>query len=197
MPVHPHTSAPTALHESDPAMNPRKPDLPRSAIPTHPVDATGDTSTATGAPATGSPTGDPESSDAQLLDRLVHMSLRLRIRGVDLESTTGLLGRELDLVALLTASGPTSVKSLVADLGLPRSTMTAIVDRLQERGLVVRLPNPQDRRSVVLEATPAAHDALKRYQAGMMGLVDHIKKVLSEAERDEFTRLVAKMADTF
>ena len=32
---------------------------------------------------------------------------------------------ELDLLALLTSSGPTSVKSLVADLGLPRSTMTA------------------------------------------------------------------------
>jgi len=135
--------------------------------------------------------------DRPLLDLLVHMSLRLRLRGIDLESTTGLFGRELDLVALLTASGPTSVKSLVADLGLPRSTMTAIVDRLQERGLVTRHPNPQDRRSVVLEATPAANNALKRYREGMMDLVEHIKKVLPEAEQDEFTRLVGKMADTF
>lgn len=161
------------------------------------------------APATQSPDGasrvardtnglqNVPSRDRVLLDLLVHMSLRLRLRGVDLESTTGLHGRELDLVALLTASGPTSVKSLVADLGLPRSTMTAIVDRLQERGLVNRHPNPQDRRSVVLEATPAAVAALQRYHEGMMGLVKHIKKVLPEAEQDEFTRLVHKMADTF
>jgi DNA-binding MarR family transcriptional regulator len=135
--------------------------------------------------------------DKILLDLLVHMSLRLRLRGVDLESSTGLFGRELDLVALLTAAGPTSVKSLVADLGLPRSTMTAIVNRLQDRGLVNRHPNPQDRRSVVLEATPAAQDALRRYHEGMMGLVSHIKKVLPEAEQDEFTRLVHKMANTF
>ncbi len=135
--------------------------------------------------------------DRRLLDLLVHMSLRLRLRGVDLESSTGLFGRELDLVALLTASGPTSVKSLVADLGLPRSTMTAIVDRLQERGLVNRLPNPQDRRSVVLEATAAAVEALGRYHVGMMGLVGHIKKVLPNHEQDEFTRLVRKMANTF
>lgn len=137
------------------------------------------------------------SRDRELLELLVHMSLRLRLRGIDLESSTGLFGRELDLVALLTASGPTSVKSLVIDLGLPRSTMTAIVDRLQDRGLVTRHPNPQDRRSIVLEATPAAFEALRRYHEGMMGLVDHIKHVLPEAERDEFTRLVRKMADTF
>jgi DNA-binding MarR family transcriptional regulator len=135
--------------------------------------------------------------DRALLELLVHMSLRLRLRGVDLESSTGLAGRELDLVALITAGGPTSVKSLVADLGLPRSTMTAIVDRLEERGLVERRPNPDDRRSVILEATPAAFEALGRYREGMTNLVDHIKRVLPEAEQDEFTRLVRKMADTF
>ena len=135
--------------------------------------------------------------DTRLLELLVHMSLRLRLRGVDLESSTGLHGRELDLVALLTAGGPTSVKSLVADLGLPRSTMTAIVDRLQERGLVDRRPNPEDRRSVVLEATPAAIDALRKYHEGMAGLVEHIKRVLPDEERDALTRLVGKIADTF
>ena len=146
---------------------------------------------------TASPLNDLPVEDRVLLDRMVHMSLRLRLRGVDLETSTGLFGRELDLVALLTAGGPTSVKSLVADLGLPRSTMTAIVDRLQERGLVIRHPNPQDRRSVVLEATPAAHSALQRYHEGMLGLVDHMKKVLTEEETGEFSRVLRKMADNF
>ena len=125
------------------------------------------------------------------------MSLRLRLRGIDLETSTGLFGRELDLVALLTAGGPTSVKSLVADLGLPRSTMTAIVDRLQERGLVTRRPNPQDRRSVVLEATPVAEEALNRYHEGLFGLVEHLKKVLDDQERREFQRLLEKMGDSY
>jgi DNA-binding MarR family transcriptional regulator len=137
------------------------------------------------------------ADDQSMLETLVDLSLRLRLRGLDLESTTGLAGRELDLVALLTSSGPTSVKSLVADLGLPRSTMTAIVDRLQERGLVIRHPNPEDRRSVVLEATPAAHEALRRYHEGMMGLVEHIKKALTESEVAELDRLIQKFADGF
>lgn len=134
--------------------------------------------------------------DRALLESMVQMSLRLRLRGVDLESATGLSGRELDLVALLTASGPTSVKSLVADLGLPRSTMTAIVDRLEERGLVLRHPNPSDRRSVVLEATPQASEALIRYRNEVLTLVEHIKRVLNDDEARTFSNSIQKIADT-
>ncbi|HPG25184.1 MAG TPA: MarR family transcriptional regulator [Myxococcota bacterium] len=125
---------------------------------------------------------------------LVRLSLDLRLRGIDLESSTGLSGRELDLVALLISSGPTSVKSLVADLGLPRSTMTAIVDRLEERGLVKRMPNPEDRRSIVLEATPSAAEALTRYRQGMRGFVEHMRKVISPGELDGFARTMQKVA---
>lgn len=134
--------------------------------------------------------------DRLLLESMVQMSLRLRLRGVDLESATGLTGRELDLVAMLTASGPTSVKSLVADLQLPRSTMTAIVDRLEARGLVLRHPNPSDRRSVVLEATPEAADALIRYRNGVMTLVEHIKRVLSDEEAQQFAASIEKITST-
>jgi DNA-binding MarR family transcriptional regulator len=134
--------------------------------------------------------------DRFLLESMVQMSLRLRLRGVDLETATGLSGRELDLVALLTASGPTSVKSLVADLQLPRSTMTAIVDRLEERGLVLRHPNPSDRRSVVLESTPRAAEALIRYRDGILTLVEHIKRVLSEDEAQSFAKSIQKVSES-
>ena len=137
-----------------------------------------------------------ESLDRTLLESMVQISLGLRLRGVDLESATGLSGRELDLVALLTSSGPTSVKSLVADLQLPRSTMTAIVDRLEDRGLVLRHPNPMDRRSVVLEATPQAAEALIRYRKGVMTLVEHIKRVLSADEAKTFASSIQKIAQT-
>lgn len=148
------------------------------------------------APKNAAPTN-AKQQELDLLDLFVKLSLKLRLRGVGLESSTGLFGRELDLLAMLTEAGPTSVKSLVADLGLPRSTMTAIVDRLQARGLVLRHPNPEDRRSVVLEATPAAEQALHRYRAGMLDLVRHSAKVLDEAERDALVRLVRKLAATF
>jgi DNA-binding MarR family transcriptional regulator len=142
-------------------------------------------------------TTDILNQDGMLQQLLVQMTLRLRLRGVDLESSTGLSGRELDLVALLGSSGPTSVKSLVADLGLPRSTMTAIADRLEARGLIKRLPNPQDRRSVILEATPSASEALLRYRDGMQSFIQHLKAVLGKDEQAQFTHLIRKIDESF
>jgi len=147
-------------------------------------------------PGSDTPTDKPTDKEPALLERLVQITLRLRLRGVDIESSTGLSGRELDLVALLTASGPTSVKSLVADLGLPRSTMTAIVDRLEARGLVNRLPNPQDRRSVILQATPVAFDALLRYREGMKTFAQHLEGLLEDEEQDQLARLIEKIANS-
>jgi DNA-binding MarR family transcriptional regulator len=115
---------------------------------------------------------------------------------VDLESSTGLSGHELNLVALLSAWGPTSVKVLVAELAVPRSTMTAIVDRLQARELVNRQPNPLDRRSVILEATPSAQDALLRYRDGMQSFVDHLEAVLAPDEQEHLVRLTRKIAES-
>ncbi len=137
-----------------------------------------------------------DDHDRTLLESMVRLSLRLRLRGVDLESATGLTGRELDLVALLTESGPTSVKSLVADLRIPRSTMTAIVDRLEERGLVVRQPNPSDRRSVVLESTALARESLLHYRNGVSTLVEHIRRVLDDDEADALAISIKKIENS-
>ena len=141
--------------------------------------------------------GDVWTRDQVLQKLLVQMTLRLRLRGVDLESSTGLSGRELDLVALLGSSGQTSVKSLVADLGLPRSTMTAIVDRLEARGLIKRLPNPQDRRSVILEATPSGLEALLRYQDGMLDFARHLRAILGQEEQAQLIHLIQKIDESF
>lgn len=137
-----------------------------------------------------------DDRDRNLLESMVRLSLRLRLRGVDLESATGLTGRELDLVALLTESGPTSVKSLVADLRIPRSTMTAIADRLEERGLVLRHPNPSDRRSVVLESTALARESLLQYRKGVSTLVEHIRKILDDDEAEALAVSINKIENS-
>jgi DNA-binding MarR family transcriptional regulator len=135
----------------------------------------------------------PEGS---LSDLLYTTSLQLRRKISDLESTSGLSGRELDLISLLCQLGPTSVKDLVADLRLPRSTMTAVVDRLEARGLVKRRPNPHDRRSIVLDATPTAADALERYRKGVHIFIERFANRLSEDDRVALARIVGQLTRT-
>ena len=48
-----------------------------------------------------------------------------------------------------------SQSELGTAVGIDRSTMVAVIDRLESRGWVVRAPSPNDRRSYALELSPA------------------------------------------
>ena len=62
---------------------------------------------------------------------------------------------EAHILAHLIASGATTVGGLHRALAHRRSTLTSILDRLFERGLITRQTSPSDRRSFVIDLTPA------------------------------------------
>lgn len=55
---------------------------------------------------------------------------------------------------ILDQRGPLTASELAEALGLSRSAVTAVLDRLEERRYVRRAPNPDDRRQVVATLTP-------------------------------------------
>jgi DNA-binding MarR family transcriptional regulator len=66
---------------------------------------------------------------------------RVQLRGPDLEI--------LDLVA---RHGPLSPSEVAAATGVHPATLTGIVDRLEQGGWLTRVPDPEDRRRIRLEA---------------------------------------------
>ena len=75
----------------------------------------------------------------------------------DLRLTPG----EINALAALGAGAQTA--RALADATAQRpSTLTGVLDRLERRGLVVRRPNPADRRSTLIEPTADGHVAVRR-----------------------------------
>jgi DNA-binding MarR family transcriptional regulator len=75
--------------------------------------------------------------------------------------TTSALSRaEAQLLSAL-QERPLRVTELAASQALAQPTVTQLVGRLAERGLVERLRDPADRRVVLVSATPAGRDALE------------------------------------
>ena len=60
----------------------------------------------------------------------------------------------------LLETGPMSPKRIAAQLALRSGSVTALIDRLENKGLVRRRPDPRDRRALVVEATPAVYERL-------------------------------------
>jgi DNA-binding MarR family transcriptional regulator len=68
--------------------------------------------------------------------------------------------------------GPMTPSELAARERIQRPTATRVLARLEEAGLVQRTPDPQDRRSSLLTATPAGRELLDELRNRTSGRVE-------------------------
>ena len=62
---------------------------------------------------------------------------------------------QFGVLILIRQNAGLSQSELGGALGIDRSTMVAVIDRLENRGLVIRAPSPTDRRSYGLRLSAA------------------------------------------
>jgi DNA-binding MarR family transcriptional regulator len=82
------------------------------------------------------------------------------------EHLRNLLARQLrlgptDVIAIgdLYTHGPLTPRELAARMDLTSGTVTALLDRLEQAGLLARSNNPKDRRSLLISTTAAGEHA--------------------------------------
>lgn len=68
-----------------------------------------------------------------------------------------------DVIALghLYNDGPLTPRELSRRMGMTSGTMTALLDRVAKAGYLTRNDNPEDRRSLLIMATPAGQHAME------------------------------------
>jgi DNA-binding MarR family transcriptional regulator len=74
----------------------------------------------------------------------------------------GIDGRELGVLLVIAGHEPASQQQAALRLGIDRTTMVALLDTLEGKGLVARHPHADDRRRNVVELTDAGQDILRR-----------------------------------
>ena len=90
-----------------------------------------------------------------------------------------------------------SAGELAEAVGLSSGAMTNRLDRLEQAGLVRRVPDPGDRRGVLVEPTEAGHEAWARVihtQAAREALV---ASVLDEDEKEQLHVLLRRLMAAF
>jgi DNA-binding MarR family transcriptional regulator len=110
-----------------------------------------------------------ESQDkpgAELTDRLGYLLKHAQQRYTELNTAAlepyGLSGRELAVLLVFDALGPTSQQDAARRLGVDRTTMVALVDALERKEIVRRAPYAEDRRRNVVTFTPAGRETFRR-----------------------------------
>ncbi|NLU49835.1 MAG: MarR family transcriptional regulator [Syntrophomonadaceae bacterium] len=86
-------------------------------------------------------------------------------------------GQYAVLKCLWEENGQTA-KQLATRLSLDGSTMTGILDRMEQKGLIVKQPDPKDRRALQVVLTPVGR-----------ALQDPLEAAIEEANRKALARL--------
>lgn len=83
---------------------------------------------------------------------------------------------------------------LASFLGVVATTASSVVDRLVDRGFVVRRRPETDRRSLALSLTEDGKDAFARIEAEERATMKLMLDALPEGERDTFVRHMSQIA---
>jgi len=100
-----------------------------------------------------------------------HLAQQLTVNPTDLEAMEHLI-----------QDGPLTPTDLSRRLGVSTAAMTTIIDRLTAVGHVSRVPNPSDRRGILV--VPAAA-SVERAMGAIMPMVLGIDRVLAEFDEQE------------
>jgi len=106
-----------------------------------------------------------EGPGPELTSRLGYLLKHARLQLAELTAAAlapyGLDGRELAVLLVLAGCEPASQQQAARRLGIDRTTMVALLDALEDKGLVARHPHEEDRRKNVVELTAAGRDTLR------------------------------------
>ncbi len=143
---------------------------------------------------------DLDVAPMEVLSRVTRLARHLDRARSHAFATHGLESWEFDVLAALRRAGSPyqlSPGRLLKETLVTSGTMTNRVDRLAARGLVERLPDPADRRGVLVQLTTAGRDAV---DAALADLLTHERALLAavtDKDQAKLARLLRELVGPF
>lgn len=143
---------------------------------------------------------DLDLSPVAIFSRLSRLSRRLDLARRDAFAGHGVESWEFDVLAALRRAGEPyelSPGRLLHETLVTSGTMTNRVDRLASRGFVERLPDPEDRRGVLVRLTPEGKSAVDGAFEALLDAERAFLADLSPRQAEELAGLLRKLLIPF
>ena len=135
-------------------------------------------------------TSKPDHLD-ELRDALAQVSFTLMAVLTEVAAEHDLSLTQLRVLGILRDREP-SMAELATFTGLERSTISGLIDRAAQRGLVAKIADPRDGRSVRVTLTESAGELAREIAAAVGDRITPLTGTLSSAEQKRLTALLTK-----
>lgn len=89
------------------------------------------------------------------------------------------------------AEQPANMLGLGATVHLGKSTMTSLVDRMEELGLLARTPDPGDGRRLMVSPTERGRELSALFESSMRASIGGLIADVDERDRQELARILS------
>ena len=119
----------------------------------------------------------------------MHRDYMVSVAGLDLTQ------KQTATLWLINSNPGVSQVSVAAALSMDRATMMSVVDRLEDRGFVIRKRSTVDRRRQELYTTPAGQNMLRKLKTRIAAHEERVKALFKPAELAALLAALQKFQD--
>ncbi|MBU1404962.1 MAG: MarR family transcriptional regulator [Proteobacteria bacterium] len=137
------------------------------------------------------------SEIAKLSHQLVELYEKLSSWEQDVVKSSGLSTAQMHTIEIVghgaQGGGALRMKELAKKMGVTTGTLTVMVDRLEQQGLLQRTPHETDRRSYLIALTEKGQNLFAEHHQYHLRLTEEITAILSAEEQALFSAVLEKI----
>lgn len=104
-------------------------------------------------------------------------------------------GPRLRVLSVVSESGKIRMNELAARLGIKARTLTDFVDALEQENLLIRVPDPTDRRAILIQLTELAETSINQVLTLQAQIAEKLLGNLSLEQRKQFFDLLLQLIE--
>jgi DNA-binding MarR family transcriptional regulator len=128
--------------------------------------------------------------EESLAEAFFAVSRQLRMRSREALAPWDITPSQARAVLTLSRHGPIRLSGLAERLRIAPRSATEVVDGLQERSLVERLPDPEDRRATLVQLSAKGTETAAAMRAARAAEAEEFFAELGATDRAELTRIL-------
>ncbi|MEW9701722.1 MarR family winged helix-turn-helix transcriptional regulator [Paenibacillus sp. SI8] len=122
----------------------------------------------------------------------LHLQFETHLSTLDIPAY--LTGPRLRLLVAISEAGKIRMSELAAKLGISPRTVTQFVDSLEQENLLIRIPDPDDRRATFLQLTESAPPLMIKARAAMSESAELVLASIPPEARAQLLGLLNQLA---